>query len=115
MKLKLFLPVIFLGAAFFSCKDKNVDPATDTETNHWIYDQHEILVLLDDHIPAVAGLQQKTRLPFSSSLLYKYDADGDVPMATAFPGYRKVPMNWKRHWEANRKPGMEYKLVYYPV
>jgi C-terminal processing protease CtpA/Prc len=113
MKIKLFLSVLFLGTALFSCKDKNVDPATDTETNQWIYDNMKYWYYWTDHITPTPDLT-KDPAAFFESLLYKYDAtlrpDGDrfswiqesaEELAASLGGESKTS-------------GMEYKLVYFP-
>ncbi|MEO6285597.1 MAG: S41 family peptidase [Dyadobacter sp.] len=113
MKIKLFLSVLFLGAALVSCKDKNVDPATETETNQWIYDNMKYWYYWTDHIPAKPDLT-KDPAAFFESLLYKYDAtlrpDGD-----RFSWIQESADELEASLGGESKTsGMEFKLVYYP-
>ncbi|WAC10578.1 S41 family peptidase [Dyadobacter pollutisoli] len=113
MKIKLFLSVLFLGVALIACKDKNVDPANDTQTNQWIYDNMKYWYYWTDHIPATPDLT-KDPAAFFESLLYKYDAtlrpDGD-----RFSWIQESAEELEASLGGESKTsGMEFKLVYYP-
>lgn len=114
MRLKLFLPIILLAAFVLSCKDKNVDPADDSETNHWVYDQMKYWYYWTDHITATPDYS-KSPADFFQSLLYKYDAaarpDGD-----RFSWMQASAKELEASLGGESKTsGMEYKLVYFPA
>ncbi|NIJ51209.1 S41 family peptidase [Dyadobacter arcticus] len=113
MKLKFFLPVILLGSLLTSCKDKNVDPANETETNNWILANMKYWYYWNDHIPTSPDLS-KDPASFFESLLYRYDAtlrpDGD-----RFSWIQESADELQASLGGESKtPGMEYKLTYYP-
>lgn len=113
MKLKFFLPVILLGVVAFSCKDKSVDPANESETNHWIYDQMKYWYYWNDRITASPDYTKSSE-DFFESLLYRYDAaarpDGD-----RFSWIQESAEDLQASLGGESKTsGMEYKLVYFP-
>ncbi|TLU98144.1 S41 family peptidase [Dyadobacter luticola] len=113
MKLKFLLSVMFMLAVLSSCRDKSVDPATESQTNDWIYANMKYWYYWTDHIPAKPDLTQDPA-KFFESLLYKYDAttrpDGD-----RFSWIQESADELQASLGGESKtPGMEYKLVYYP-
>lgn len=114
MKLRLFLPVILLAVLVFSCKDKNVDPKNDTETNQWIYTNMKYWYYWTDHITASPDYN-KTPGDFFSSLLYKYDATAR-PDGDRFSWMQESAKELEASLGGESKTsGMEYKLVYFPA
>ncbi|MCF0071469.1 S41 family peptidase [Dyadobacter sp. CY261] len=114
MRLRLFLPVIFLAALVFSCKDKNVDPATETQTNQWIYTNMKYWYYWTDHITDSPDYN-KTPSDFFSSLLYKYDATAR-PDGDRFSWMQESAKELEASLGGSSKTtGMEYKLVYFPA
>jgi carboxyl-terminal processing protease len=113
MRLKFFLTVILIGALLTACKDKHVDPASETETNNWIYANMKYWYYWNDHITAKPDYT-KDPANFFESLLYRYDAalrpDGD-----RFSWIQESADELQASLAGESKtPGMEYKLVYYP-
>jgi carboxyl-terminal processing protease len=114
MKLRLFLPVILLAAFVFSCKEKNVDPKNDTETNQWIYTNMKYWYYWTDHITASPDYN-KTPSDFFNSLLYKYDATAR-PDGDRFSWMQESAKELEASLGSESKTsGMEYKLVYFPA
>jgi carboxyl-terminal processing protease len=114
MKLRLLLPVILLAALVFSCKDKNVDPANETETNQWIYTQMKYWYYWTDHITASPDYN-KTPSDFFNSLLYKYDATAR-PDGDRFSWMQESAKELEASLGGESKTsGMEFKLVYFPA
>ena len=113
MNFKTILTVSLLALFIFACKDKTVDPATQSETNQWIYSQMKDWYYWNDKITATPDLTQAPADLFNS-LLYKYDAklrpDGD-----RFSWIRESADELVAGLSGSGKtPGMEYNLLYYP-
>ncbi|GGN10146.1 hypothetical protein GCM10010967_52480 [Dyadobacter beijingensis] len=114
MKLRLFLPIAFLAAFVFSCKEKNADPKNDTETNQWIYSNMKYWYYWTDHITASPDYN-KTPSDFFNSLLYKYDATAR-PDGDRFSWMQESAKELEASLGGESKTtGMEYKLVYFPA
>ena len=114
MKIRFFLAVLLIGASVLSCKDKNVDPATETETNQWIYENMKYWYYWNDNMPATPDLS-KDPAAFFESLLYRYDAvarpDGD-----RFSWIQESADELQASLGGETKTsGMEYKLTYFPT
>ncbi len=76
-----FISLLSLYFVVTACKEKSYDPFTsDTDVNHWIYDQMKLWYYWEDKIPANPDYQSSPDL-FFNSLLYSFDAgqrpDGD--------------------------------------
>ncbi|CAG4988207.1 hypothetical protein DYBT9275_00028 [Dyadobacter sp. CECT 9275] len=113
MNFKTLLKISVLVLVIWGCKDKTVDPATDAETNQWIYSQMKYWYYWNDKITATPDLT-KAPADLFNSLLYKYDAnlrpDGD-----RFSWIQKSADELQASLSGSGKtPGMEYKLLYYP-
>ncbi|MCF2496145.1 S41 family peptidase [Dyadobacter chenhuakuii] len=114
MKIKLFLAILLTSAAVISCKEKNVDPATETETNQWIYDNMKYWYYWNDDMTTKPDYT-KDPASFFESLLYKYDAtlrpDGD-----RFSWIQESAEELEASLGGQSKAsGMEYKLTYLPT
>lgn len=113
MKLRLFLPVILLAAVVFSCRDKTVEPATENETNQWIYANMKYWYYWTDHITSSPDYT-KTPSDFFNSLLYKYDATAR-PDGDRFSWMQESAAELEASLGGESKTsGMEFKLVYFP-
>ncbi len=110
---QLFL-IFPIALIFSSCRDKSVDPATDSETNTWILDQMNYWYYWNERIPASNDLTQKPDA-FFNSLLYKYDATAR-PDGDRFSWIQESAEELKASLSGESKTtGMHYKLNYYPV
>ncbi|MCE7073325.1 S41 family peptidase [Dyadobacter sp. CY327] len=114
MKIKLFLAILLTSAAVISCKEKNVDPATETETNQWIYENMKYWYYWNDDMTTKPDYT-KDPASFFESLLYKYDAtlrpDGD-----RFSWIQESAEELEASLGGQSKAsGMEYKLTYFPT
>ncbi|MCF2499575.1 S41 family peptidase [Dyadobacter chenhuakuii] len=114
MKIKLFLAILLTSAAVISCKEKNVDPATETETNQWIYENMKYWYYWNDDMTTKPDYT-KDPASFFESLLYKYDAtlrpDGD-----RFSWIQESAEELEASLGGQSKAsGMEYKLTYLPT
>jgi carboxyl-terminal processing protease len=112
--LRELLWMVMLVIAISSCRDKTVDPATDTDTNNWILDQMKYWYYWNDKIIANPDLS-KTPDKFFDDLLYKYDAtlrpDGD-----RFSWIQSSAEELKASLGGESKTtGMHFKLVNYPA
>jgi len=106
--------VVLLAGFLSSCRDKNVDPATDTETNNWILEQMKYWYYWSDHITGTPDLAQKPDA-FFNALLYKYDATAR-PDGDRFSWIQESAEELKASLSGETKTtGMHYKLVYYPT
>ncbi|MCE6988731.1 S41 family peptidase [Dyadobacter sp. CY323] len=113
MKLKIFLPILFLATMFFSCKERNVDPASETETNEWIYANMKYWYYWNDYITASPDYSKDPKA-FFESLLYKYNATSR-PDGDRFSWIQESADELQASLGGESKTtGMEYKLVYYP-
>jgi carboxyl-terminal processing protease len=109
----LFLALL-LAVFFSSCREKTVDPATDTETNNWILEQMKYWYYWNDKLPASPDASQKPDV-FFNSLLYKYDATAR-PDGDRFSWIEESAEELKASLSGETKTtGMHYKLNYYPV
>lgn len=114
MKQRLFLPVILLAALVFSCKEKNADPANDSETNKWIYTNMKYWYYWTDHITDSPDYS-KTPSEFFNSLLYTYDATAR-PDGDRFSWMQASAKELEASLGGESKTsGMEYKLLYFPT
>ncbi|WP_026631825.1 S41 family peptidase [Dyadobacter alkalitolerans] len=114
MKIKLFLAILLTSAAVLSCKEKNIDPATETETNQWIYENMKYWYYWNDNMTTKPDYT-KDPASFFESLLYKYDAtlrpDGD-----RFSWIQESAEELEASLGGQSKAsGMEYKLTYFPT
>ncbi|MCF0064383.1 S41 family peptidase [Dyadobacter chenwenxiniae] len=114
MKIKLLLAILSISAAVLSCKEKNVDPATDTETNQWIYENMKYWYYWNDNMTTKPDYS-KEPASFFESLLYRYDAalrpDGD-----RFSWIQESAEELEASLGGQSKAsGMEYKLTYFPT
>ncbi|WP_138480204.1 S41 family peptidase [Dyadobacter bucti] len=114
MRAKLLIYFIVLAGLLSACRDKNVDPASQTETNKWIYEQMKYWYYWNDHITTSPDLSKDPKDLFES-LLYKYDAtlrpDGD-----RFSWIDESAENLQASLSGETKTtGMEYKLTYFPA
>lgn len=113
MRLRLFLPVIFLAVLAFSCKEKNTDPKNDTQTNQWIYSNMKYWYYWTDHITSSPDYT-KTPSDFFNSLLYKFDATAR-PDGDRFSWMQESAAELEASLGGESKTsGMEIKLVYFP-
>ncbi|QRR03201.1 S41 family peptidase [Dyadobacter sandarakinus] len=113
MRNKILLPFFLLALLCAACKEKNVEPATSTETNQWIYDQMKYWYYWNDHITANPDLTQSPE-DFFESLLYRYDA-GTRPDGDRFSWIQESADELKASLSGETKTtGMQYKLFYYP-
>lgn len=114
MKIKLLLAILSISAAVLSCKEKNVDPATDRETNEWIYENMKYWYYWNDNMPSSPDYS-KDPASFFESLLYRYDPvarpDGD-----RFSWIQESAEELEASLGGQSKgSGMEYKLTYFPT
>ncbi|SKC09083.1 S41 family peptidase [Dyadobacter psychrophilus] len=114
MKLKLLLAILSISAAVLSCKEKNVDPATERETNEWIYENMKYWYYWNDNMTTSPDYS-KDPASFFESLLYRYDAtlrpDGD-----RFSWIQESAEELEASLAGQSKAsGMEYKLTYFPT
>lgn len=114
MKFKLLLAILSISAAVLSCKEKNVDPATETETNQWIYENMKYWYYWNDNMTSSPDYS-KDPASFFESLLYRYDAtlrpDGD-----RFSWIQESAEELEASLAGQSKAsGMEYKLTYFPT
>ncbi len=111
---KVFVLLLFVTGFLAACHEKNVDPATNTETNQWILDQMKTWYYWNDKITATPDLTLEPEA-FFNSLLYKFDAtlrpDGD-----RFSWIESDADALKAELSGSTKTtGMELKLFYYPT
>jgi carboxyl-terminal processing protease len=111
---KTLILLFFVTGFLTACREKNVDPATDTETNEWILDQMKTWYYWSDKIKASPDLTLEPEA-FFNSLLYKFDAtlrpDGD-----RFSWIESDADALKAELSGSSKTtGMELKLFYYPA
>ncbi|TKT94070.1 S41 family peptidase [Dyadobacter frigoris] len=111
---KVFVLLLFVTGFLAACHEKNVDPATNTETNQWILDQMKTWYYWNDKITASPDLTLEPEA-FFNSLLYKFDAtlrpDGD-----RFSWIESDADALKAELSGSTKTtGMELKLFYYPT
>ncbi|MEO6686246.1 MAG: S41 family peptidase [Dyadobacter sp.] len=111
---KVFVLLLFITGFLAACHEKNVDPATNTETNQWILDQMKTWYYWNDKITATPDLTKEPEA-FFNSLLYKFDAtlrpDGD-----RFSWIESDADALKAELSGSTKTtGMELKLFYYPT
>jgi carboxyl-terminal processing protease len=111
---KVLILLFFVTGFLAACREKNVDPATDTETNEWILDQMKTWYYWNDKITASPDLTLEPEA-FFNSLLYKFDAalrpDGD-----RFSWIESDADALKAELSGSSKTtGMELKLFYYPA
>jgi len=111
---KVMIVLFFVTGFLTACREKNVDPATDTETNEWILDQMKTWYYWNDKITASPDLALEPEA-FFNSLLYKFDAtlrpDGD-----RFSWIESDADALKAELSGSSKTtGMELKLFYYPA
>ncbi len=106
--------VLSFALLFWSCRDKTVDPATDTQTNNWILEQMKYWYYWNDKIPASTDPSQKPDV-FFNSLLYKYDATAR-PDGDRFSWIEESADELKASLSGETKTtGMHYKLNYFPT
>jgi carboxyl-terminal processing protease len=110
---RLGLLLVFTGL-LSACQEKNVEPATQTETNNWILDQMKYWYYWNDKITTSPDLSQ-TPDAFFNSLLYKYDATAR-PDGDRFSWIQESAEELKASLSGESKStGMHYKLVLYPA
>jgi carboxyl-terminal processing protease len=113
MKIKYLFLVAMVAGMAAACKDKSVDPATQTETNQWILEQMKYWYYWNDKIPANPDLTLKPSA-FFSSLLNTHNPntnpDGDrFSWIQESADELQSSLNGK-----SRTTGMEFKVVYNP-
>ncbi|MCF0056689.1 S41 family peptidase [Dyadobacter sp. CY356] len=111
---KAFILLFLITGFLAACREKNVDPATSTETNQWILDQMKTWYYWNDKITTSPDLTLEPEA-FFNSLLYKFDAtlrpDGD-----RFSWIESDADALKAELSGSTKTtGMELKLFYYPT
>lgn len=107
--------VLFAFAAFLTaCREKNVDPATTTETNQWILDQMKTWYYWNAKIPSSPDLTLDPEA-FFNSLLYKFDATAR-PDGDRFSWIESDADALKAELSGSTKTtGLELKLFFYPT
>ncbi|MBE9466325.1 S41 family peptidase [Dyadobacter subterraneus] len=111
---KVFVLLLFVTGFLAACHEKNVDPATNTETNQWILDQMKTWYYWNDKITANPDLNQEPEA-FFNSLLYKFDATSR-PDGDRFSWIESDADALKAELSGSTKTtGMELKLFYYPT
>ncbi|TDE11538.1 S41 family peptidase [Dyadobacter psychrotolerans] len=113
MLLKRIFLVMLLAGVLYACKDKVVEPATETQTNKWILEQMNYWYYWNDKIPASPDMTLEPSA-FFTSLLNKYDAATN-PDGDRFSWIQESADELTSSLNGNSKTtGMDYKLVYYP-
>ncbi|WP_031528278.1 S41 family peptidase [Dyadobacter crusticola] len=113
MRTKYLLILLLAGLVFNSCREKNVDPATETQTNEWIYANMKYWYYWNDKIPASPDYSKKPS-DFFESLLYRFDANAR-PDGDRFSWIQESADELQASLAGESKTtGMEYKLVYFP-
>jgi carboxyl-terminal processing protease len=111
---KVLILLLFITGFLTACRDKNVDPATPSETNEWILDQMKTWYYWNDKITAAPNLSLEPEA-FFNSLLYKYDA-AQRPDGDRFSWIESDAEALKAELSGSTKTtGMELKLFYYPA
>lgn len=113
MLLKRFVILLALLPLLYACKDKTVDPATDSQTNEWILSNMKYWYYWNDKIPESPN---KALGPsdFFSSLLYKYDRTSN-PNGDRFSWIQESADELTSSLNGNTKTtGLDYRLVIYP-
>ncbi len=112
--IRLKFSIIILTVLFLSCKDKVVEPATESATDKWIYEQMDYWYYWNAHITKSPDY---TLIPkdFFNSLLYKYDATLR-PTGDRFSWIQESATALQESLSGKTTTtGMEYKLFYYPT
>ena len=109
---RIFLALILTGM-LYACKDKVVEPATETETNKWILEQMKYWYYWNDKIPANPDMAL-TPSPFFTSLLNTYNVTTN-PDGDRFSWIQESAEELTASLNGSSKTtGMDYKLVYNP-
>ncbi|CAG5073138.1 hypothetical protein DYBT9623_04643 [Dyadobacter sp. CECT 9623] len=113
MKLN-YVPLLLLAAlTMFGCREKNVDPASETETNEWIYANMKYWYYWNDEITDKPDYS-KSPADFFKSLLYPFDANAR-PDGDRFSWIQESADELEASLAGESKTtGMEYKLVNFP-
>lgn len=112
MRLKFL--IIILIVFLTSCKDKVVEPATESTTDKWIYEQMNYWYYWNKEIPKSPNYTLSPK-DFFNSLLYKYDATLR-PNGDRFSWIEESGTELKESLSGKTtSTGMEYKLFYYPT
>ena len=113
MKIRKIGLILVLAGFLYGCKDKAVEPATETATNEWILEQMKYWYYWNDKIPTSADLTLDPAA-FFNSLLYKYDA-ASRPDGDRFSWIQESADELKSSLSGETKTtGMHLKLYYYP-
>jgi carboxyl-terminal processing protease len=114
MKFKQLGLILIFAGLLWSCAEKNVEPASEAETNNWILGQMKYWYYWNDKITATPDFSQKPDA-FFNSLLYKYDATAR-PDGDRFSWIEESADDLKASLSGETKStGMHYKLVLYPA
>ncbi|MCE7063412.1 S41 family peptidase [Dyadobacter sp. CY343] len=113
MKLN-YVPLLLLAAlTIVGCREKNVNPASETETNEWIYANMKYWYYWNDKITDKPDYS-KSPADFFKSLLYPFDANAR-PDGDRFSWIQESADELEASLAGESKTtGMEYKLVNFP-
>lgn len=113
MLLKRIIISLVLLPLLYACKDKTVEPATDSQTNDWILSNMKYWYYWNDKIPASPDMSRGPS-EFFSSLLYKYDRTSN-PNGDRFSWIQESADELTSSLNGNTKTtGLDYRLVIYP-
>ncbi len=114
MRLTCLLVMLILAVGMYACKEKTVEPATDTQTNDWILSNMKYWYYWNDKIPANPD-RNLDPAAFFSSLLNKYDKTTN-PNGDRFSWIQESADELESSLNGKiETTGMDYKLVYYPT
>ncbi len=114
MRVKFSSILLILTVLLLGCKDKVVEPATESATNKWIYEQMNYWYYWNAEIPKTPDYSKSPK-DFFSSLLYKYDATLR-PNGDRFSWIQESATELEESLSGKTTTtGMEFKLSYYPA
>jgi carboxyl-terminal processing protease len=113
MPTRRIIYLLMLAAILYGCKDKTVEPATDSQTNEWILTNMKHWYYWNDKIPASPNMSQGPS-EFFSSLLYKYDRNTN-PNGDRFSWIQESADELTSSLNGKTETtGLDYRLVIYP-
>jgi C-terminal processing protease CtpA/Prc len=113
MLLKRIVIALALLPLLYACKDKTVDPATDSKTNEWILSNMQYWYYWNDKLPANTDMTMGPS-DYFSSLLYKYDRTSN-PNGDRFSWIQESADELTSSLNGKTKTtGLDYRLVIYP-